>query len=192
MSPAPDLVTRFFELLEERQLPGCAELLQAAQHEGSTEPGWLDYLQAILYSEKSPPRWDRAQQALQHVLSINPPNDLCARTHLELGWAADYLGDYADSIEHYRLSLELFQQIDDRSHLAKVLKNTGIAHTRAYERGQAGLEALEAALACHKRSLAFCRELSDERLAATVELELGTVHKALGHWEQARAFYSAR
>ena len=192
MEPAPDLVTRFFSLLDERQLDACAGLLDTARAEGGTDAGWLDYLQAILHSEQSPPRWDMAQQTLRHALASNPAADLAAWLHLELAYAADYLGQYAEALEHNRLSLTLFEKLGDRTYQAKVLKNTGIAHTRAYERGQVGREALTAALTCHERSLVLCQTLGAERLQATVELELGTVYKSLGQWEAAAALYAAR
>jgi len=188
-----DLLQRFFDLLDERSLSECAALLDAARPALSEEERlWVDYLHAILLSEQASRRWDLAQMELEQILAMQPPPDLLARVHLELGLIADYLGEYASAIEHYQQSRDLFRSLDDRIYQAKVLKNIGIAHTRAFERRQTDADALAHALACHRESLALCRAIGDERLAATVELELGTVYKALGQWPEARAAYSAR
>jgi CHAT domain-containing protein len=188
-----NLLHRFFDLLDERSLSECAALLDAtrpALH--GDERLWVDYLHAILLSEQAPRRWDLAQMEMEQLLTMQPPPDLLARVHLELGLIADYLGEYASAIERYQNSLALFRSLDDRVYQAKVLKNMGIAHTRAFERRQTDAAALAHALACHHESLALCRAIGDERLAATVELELGTVHKALGQWQEALLAYNAR
>ena len=184
----------FFALLDARRLPDCEALIQSARDcaKSPVEHAWVDYLEAIYLTDKAPPRWDLAQQKLLPLLALELPDPLLARIHLELAFVADYLGDYQRAIEHNRRSSELFQRLEDHEYLAKVLKNTGIAHTRAFERGQADRGALNQALACHQRSLALCQDLGNERLVATVEFELGTVYKALNRWKDALSQYTAR
>lgn len=189
------ILTDFFALLDRRQLAACETLLQSARNcaISPVEHAWVDYLEAILLTEKAPPRWDLAEQKLQRLLTAEPelPDRLLARVYLEIAFAADYLGDYGQALEYNLRSQKLFERLDDKQYLAKVLKNTGIAHTRAFERRQADQRALTQALACHQRSLALCHELGDEHLAATVEFELGTVYKALNRWQDALTLYTA-
>jgi CHAT domain-containing protein/tetratricopeptide (TPR) repeat protein len=188
------ILANFFALLDERRLTDCEALLLSARHKACApvEFAWVDYLQAICLTEKAPPRWDQAERSLQHLLRAELPDPLLARVHLEIALIANYLGHYTRAIEHNRRSQRIFDRLNDREYLAKVLKNTGIAHTQAFERGQADQRVLGQALACHQRSLALCQDLGAERLAATVELELGTVYKAMNRWEEAIAQYTAR
>lgn len=192
-SAVNDLVHHFFALLDRRSFGECAALLDASRLElDDPDRLWVDYLNAILLSDQAPRRWDQAQTLLQNVLAAEPPLELLARVHLELGLISDYLGAYADSIAHYRLSLAEFQALDDKVYQVKVLKNIGIAHTRAFEREQTDQAALAQALECHQQSWALCQTIGDERLAATIELELGTVYKSLGQLHEALQAYSAR
>ncbi|WP_423223576.1 CHAT domain-containing protein [Candidatus Amarolinea aalborgensis] len=188
------ILADFFALLGARRFHDCELLLRSARDHASSpvEHAWLDYLEAILLSEKPPPRWDLAEKKMRHLLNAEIPDELLARVHLEVAFAADYLGDYAQAIEHNRKSQRLFEHLGDQEYVAKVLKNTGIAHTRAFERGQADRSVLDQALDCHRRSLALARAFGDERLADTVELELGTVYKALNRWDEARSQYTFR
>jgi len=188
------LLAHFFALLSARRFHDCELLLRSARDHASSpvEHAWLDYLEAILLSEKPPPRWDLAEKKLRHLLNAEIPDQLLARVHLEVAFAADYLGDYVQAIEHNRKSQQLFERLGDQEYVAKVLKNTGIAHTRAFERGQADRAVLDQALDCHRHSLALARACGDETLADTVELELGTVYKALNRWDEARRQYTFR
>ncbi len=187
-------VSRFFALLTERKLKECALLLDATRASGAVDPRWLDYLQAILCVEQAPPRWDLAQATLRGILTADPPTDLAARVHLELGFAADYLGDCAEAIEQDGLSLALFEALGDRVYQGKVLRNMGVAHLRAFELRQApdASAALAAAQDCFERSLAIFQILGDEQLVANAELHLGIVAGFRGHWEEALARYAAR
>lgn len=129
---------------------------------------------------------------MKKTLAADPPDALRARIHLESALIADYQGEYRRALDHNQLSLSLFETLDDLTYIAKVLKNTGIAHTCAFERGQIGKDGLTEALTCHERALAICQALGNEQLAATVELELGTVYKSLGQWQEALQRYKAR
>lgn len=192
MTAPASLLNRFFALLAGRKLGDCAALLDAERVSGAADPRWLDYLQAILLAEQAPPRWDLAQATLHSILKADPPDELRARVHLELGFAADYLGDYAAAIEQDRLSLALFTTLGDRIYQGKVLRNTGVAHLRAFELQQAGRDVLEQAHSCFERSLVIFQELGDEQLVANAELHLGIVAGFLGRWEDALARYMAR
>lgn len=188
------ILADFFALLAARRFHDCELLLRSPRDNASSpvEHAWLDYLEAILLSEKPPPRWDLAEKKLRHLLNVEIPDQLLARVHLEVAFGADYLGDYAQAIEHNRKSQQLFERLGDQEYVAKVLKNTGIAHTRAFERGQADRAVLDQALDCHRHSLALARSCGNETLADTVELELGTVYKALNRWDEARRQYTFR
>lgn len=187
------LLEHFFRLLNERKIAACRVLLDEARA-GHYEPPLLDYFQAILHVEQAPPRWDLAQETLQNILAADPADDLRARVHLELGFVADYLGDYAAALEQNWLSLALFEALGDQVYQGKVLRNMGVAHLRAFERKQApdADAALAAAQDCFERSLAIFRALSDEQLVANAELHLGIVAGFRGHWEEALARYTAR
>ncbi len=188
------LLDRFFQLLNERKIAACGALLDEARTAGQYESPLLDYLQAILYVEQAPPRWDLAQATLRNILAADPADDLRARVHLELGFAADYLGDYTEAIAQDRLSLALFEALGDQTYQGKALRNMGVAHLRAFERQQAPdvAAALAAAQECFERSLAIFQALSDEQLVANVELHLGIVAGFRGRWEEALARYTAR
>jgi len=188
------LKDRFFAALNDNQLPECQALLQAARQHFTTNPAnlWLDYLEAIVLVEQSPPAWDRADQTLATILAAHPPDDLCARTYLERARIADYQGEYGRAIEQNHHSLALFEALDDQIYVAKVLINLGIAHTHAFEYGQADQTALVEALACHTRALALCHTQGEEQRAAKVEMEIGTVYKAQGRWQAALEMYTAR
>jgi len=192
MPDLDDLLKRFFDVLNKRQLTNCAHLLEDARAKGKVDSHWLDYLQAILYSEQSPPRWDLANETLQHALETDPPDELRARLHLEIAFAADYLGDYERAIEHNRLSLALFEKLGDRLYQGKVLRNAGVAHLRAFERRQAGRQVLAVALDCLERAMNIFQALGNEQLVANVELHLGIAARFLGNSEEALARYSAR
>jgi CHAT domain-containing protein len=188
------LQEKFFAALDARYLDICQQVLAEARTQ-PLEPEqrpWLDYYQAILLVEVSPPRWDQAEQLLLTLLEGEIAPALRARVLLELGLNADWQGDCPLAVERHERSLALFEQLDDTLYQAKSLKNLGIAYTRGYELGQYGPAGLEKALACHQRSLKLCQALGDERLAATVRHALGTVYKALGQWDQALAHYRAR
>lgn len=187
-----DLLPSFFALLDVRQLDACQALLaeaRVAAHE-SVAALWLDYLEAILCTEQAPPRWDTADQLLHEILAANPPDALRARVHLELGLSADYQGDYRRALHHDHESLALFEKISDLVYQAKILKNLGIAHTRAFERGLVDRRALAQAQDCFTSSLALCQAVMDERLQATVEMHLGIVAKFQADWEQAKTWYT--
>lgn len=125
-------------------------------------------------------------------MKADPPDELRARVQLELGFAADYLGDYAAAIEQDRLSLALFETLGDRIYQGKVLRNTGVAHLRAFELQQAGRDVLEQAHSCFERSLVIFQELGNEQLIANAELHLGIVAGFLGRWAEALVRYTAR
>jgi tetratricopeptide (TPR) repeat protein len=194
MADLQAILAHFFRLLNERQIAACRALLDEARAAEQSDRSWLDYLQAILHVEQAPPRWDLAQETLRSILTANPPADLRARVHLELGFAADYLGDYAEATEQDRLSLALFEALGDRVYQGKVLRNTGVVHLRAFERKQApdGPAALTEAQRCFERSLAIFLALGDEQLIANAELHLGIVAGFFGRWEDALARYTAR
>ena len=185
---------RFFEALDTRQMDTCRRLLaeMRALPLDSSHRRWLDYYQAILLVETSPPRWDEAERLLMSLLDADVEPELRAPVLLELGFNADFQGDCPQAVERYRRSLSLFEKLDDTLYQAKVLINLGIAYTRGYELAQFGQAALEKALACHQRSLGLCQALGQEGLTATVQGALGTVYKALGRWDQALEQYRAR
>jgi len=193
-SALTDLRERFFTALDARRLAECQQMLDAARAQPwpPDQRGWLDYYQAIICAESAPPRWDEAERWLTPLLDAATPTELRARALLEMGLNADWQGDCPRAVEHDLRSLALFEQVADPKYQAKIRKNLGIAYTHGYELGQLGRDALEKALACHQRSLQLCREHGYHGLAATVRLEIGTVHKALGEWAPALAHYRAR
>ena len=188
MDDLDSLIAQFFDHLDPRRFTQCSELLAAAQQQAPAEP-WLGYLRAILYSEQAPPRWDLAAQELDQALSVAQDPRLRARLFLEGGIVADLQGEYELAVKHYQESHRLFVSLGDAVYQAKVLKNTGILHTHAYELGLAGTNALEEALTCHKEALAVLQGRGEDLLAATITMELGTVCKALKRWPEARACY---
>ena len=175
-------------ILIARRYTHCSELLAAAQPPAPAEP-WLCYLRAILYSERPPPRWDLAVQELDQALSVAQDPRLRARLFLEWGIVADLQGEYELALKNYQESHRLFTSLGDSVYQAKVLKNTGILHTHAYELGLTGTNALEEALACHKLALAALHGRNEDLLVASITMELGTVCKALERWHGARACY---
>lgn len=184
----------FFAELEQRRLAECAALLHVArqQERSPVDDLWIDYLECIVWVEKAPPRWDRAASQLQRLLAANPPEDLLARVHLEIAFGADYLGDYQAAVEHNQQSLRLFAVLGDEVYEAKVLRNLGVAHGRAFQRGQQGPEVLQEALDCCRRSLGLARRHDAEALAANIELQLGNIAQWQGRWQDALAHYQAR
>ena len=188
MDDLDSLLAQFFDQLDARHYTRCSELLAAARLPAPAEP-WLGYLRAILYSEQAPPRWDLAALELDQALTVTQDPRLRARLLLEWGIVADLQGEYELALGNYQESRRLFAALGDHVYQAKVLKNTGILHTHAYELGLAGTDALEDALACHKLALAALQGRSEDLLAASITMELGTVCKALKRWHEASAYY---
>lgn len=183
---------RFFEALDNREMDTCSRLLTQvwASSFSPDQRCWLDYYQAILLVESSPPRWDQAERLLLSLLDVQIEPTLHARVLLELGINADFQGDCPQAVERYRRSLSLFERLGDILYQAKVLKNLGIAYTRGYELVQFGQAVLEEALTCHQRALSLCQQSPDQEwLISTIRHELGAVHKALGQWDQALEHY---
>lgn len=189
-----DLRERFFAALDDRRLTECQQMLDAARAQPwpPEQRGWLDYYQAIICADSAPPRWDEAERWLTPLLDAATRPDLRARALLEMGLNADMQGDCPRAVDYDERSLALFERLADHEYQAKILKNLGIACTHGYELGQFDRDVLAQALAYHQRSLQLCQAHGYRRLAATVRLELGTVHKALGEWAPALAHYRAR
>ncbi len=193
-SSLANLREQFFAALDSGRLAECQQMLAAARTQPwpPDQQGWLDYLQAIICADSSPPRWDEAERWLTPLLDAAVPPELRARALLEMGLNADWQGDCPRAVEHDLRSLALFEQLPDPEYRAKILKNLGIAYTHGYELSQFGRDVLAQALASHQRSLQLCLEHGYRGLAATVRHEIGTVHKALGEWAPALAHYRAR
>lgn len=184
----------FFAELEQRRWAECAALLQAArqQERSLVDDLWIDYLECIVWVEKAPPRWDQAAVQLQRLLVANPPQDLLARIHLEIAFGADYLGDYPAAVEHNQRSLCLFEALGDEIYQAKVLRNLGVAHGRAFQRRQQGPEVLQEALNCCQRSQVLAQRQGAGALAANIELQLGNIAQWQGRWDDALLHYQTR
>ncbi len=188
------LLGDFFVALDGRRLSECAALLEMARQEdhSAEDDLWLDYLACILLVEQAPPRWDLAAEQLQRLLTADPRADLLARAHLEIAFGADYLGDYEAAIEHNQQSLALFTMLGDEGYQARVLRNLGVAHGQAFQRGQEGPTVLDKALDCCERSLVIAQRRGDEALAANIELHLGNIAQWQGRWQDALTHYTAR
>ncbi len=190
----PDLLAEFFQLLDARRLAEAAALVRVGRLRPHTavDDGWFNYMDAILLVTQTPPRWDLARVNLIPLIEPHVPADLRARVHLELAFGADYLGDYRPTIAHNQQAIALFEKLGDTLYQGKVLRNLGVAYLRAFERRDDDKEAVHKALACLQQAWRLVQQPGNQRLIASVELELGAAAKSLGRYDEALAHYLSR
>jgi predicted ATPase len=115
------------------------------------------------------------------VLGQDAPVAVRARALYAAAVLAEDQGDYDHAVVHHQAALALWQALDDRSGIVRVLSCLGnIAH----DRGDYPL-----ALERHQEALALSRELGDRRMIAVALTSLGTVAFYRGDLDDAARFY---
>ncbi|MFW5665065.1 MAG: tetratricopeptide repeat protein, partial [Coleofasciculus sp.] len=110
--------------------------------------------------------WNLSQSEWQFPMSLK-----------NLGNAYDALGEYQQAIECYQLSLAIYQEIDDRSGIAKVLNNLGNAYNLLGEYPKA--------IDSYQQSLATSMKIADRQTIASSLMGLGSISNSLGKSQQA-------
>lgn len=107
-----------------------------------------------------------------------------------LGSAYYFLGEYHQAIDYYQQSLEIVQEIGDRSGIAYSLNNLGSAYDALGEYQQA--------IDYHQQSLVIAREIGDRRGEADTWFNLAIVlnklnqqQDAMGAYRNSRQLYQA-
>jgi tetratricopeptide (TPR) repeat protein len=98
-----------------------------------------------------------------------------------LGLAYKSQGDYESAISFHQQSLEIFQEIGDRSGIAASFNNLGNAY---HSQGD-----YESAISFHQQSLEIFQQIGDRSGIATSFNNLGNAYYAQGDYESAISFY---
>ena len=193
------LVEAFFQALRLSQMDPCQRVLDeleaAALDDRSLLP-WCSYLRGVLANERDQD-WAAAERAFNALLdSPQPvPPTLQARALLALGITLGYLGRWAEIVEVCTRSYELYRSLGLPFEQANALKQVVVAYSAGFTQGYYGVELLPAALDRCQAALALL-EINptpaprDAWLRGTLWNEAGILHKNLGDYDQAVAYYT--
>lgn len=161
-----------------------AAIRQAAEH-GPAPLAWqlADGLRGYLWIGQHVGEWlATAHHGLQAAqASAHRPAE--AAMHANLGTLYLRLGEYALSVEHHNLAIELYRALGDKDAEASVLNNLSLVHRRSGE------------LRAAKDALVRCLEMLRSEESVTIGLhnlgqlavELGEIDGAVEHFSQALA-----
>jgi adenylate cyclase len=148
--------------------------------------------------------FEEIQADIDHAASINDADALLrcaaeldgigtraaeASAHTARGRARYLRADYSTSMEHYDCALKLYEELEDRNSIARVMTNVGSVHSYTGDP--------TAALDQFHRALAIFEELGDRKGVATVTGNIGNAHMSAGdfmaaleHYHRAVALYT--
>ncbi len=192
------LVEAFFQALRLSQMDQCqavlAELEIAAAGDHALLP-WCSYLRGVLANERDQD-WAAAERAFNALLDSPEPAPpmLQARALLALGITLGYLGRWPEIVQVCTRSYEIYRALGLHFEQANALKQVVVAYSAGFTQGNYGVDVLPAALDRCQTALALIETNPtpaprDAWLKGALWNEAGILHKNLGQYDQAIAFY---
>ncbi|NIN00553.1 MAG: tetratricopeptide repeat protein [candidate division Zixibacteria bacterium] len=145
----------------------------------SCEWGWLTHLaaKALQGLGRCEEALERAQEAFK-VFKTTPENDRLAQIQYSLGVICSDLGDFRNAELHLRDAASTYRRVEDRKGITRTYNELS---RLCFTTGK-----YDTAIEYLNDGLRYCQETEDQRLAATVLGNLGTVYTISDRWRKAQ------
>jgi CHAT domain-containing protein/tetratricopeptide (TPR) repeat protein len=192
------LVEAFFQALRLSQMDQCQAALAEMETVATDDPSllpWCSYLRGVLANERDQD-WAAAERAFNALLDLPQPAPpmLQARALLALGITLGYLGRWPEIADVCTRSYEIYRGLGLHFEQANALKQAVVGYSAGFTQGNYGVDVLPAALERCQTALALLETNPapaprDAWLKGTLWNEAGILHKNLGQYDQAIAYY---
>jgi len=173
-----------FNFFDQKKYDEATKYLDTAIHQSQIVKDTFNLAKSLLYKSyfaNSNKKYQKAIESLLLGLPLLEYRDsslhLIYQFHTSLADNFMELGEYPKCIGHYQKALSIAEQLDDPSHLARVLNNLGVLYRerKAYSHAQEYF----------KKCLEAIENVPDSRLLLVAGLNLGNTFYGLGDYSKA-------